>query len=84
MHREFVEVSGDIVSRTRVRVPGRVGARGCKGSRPLLKSGVVLITVPTLLCSVANLAAKLALGRDEEMLEPPLFRPEVLEKLPRA
>jgi hypothetical protein len=56
MHGQLVKISCDMVRSTRICIPIVVGsARGCKGDSVRLKVGVVLISIPTLFCSVANL-----------------------------
>jgi hypothetical protein len=62
VHCELVEVSGDMVSSTRVRVPVVVAVEGGKASIPLINCGIFLITIPSDLGGVTHLAAKLALG----------------------
>jgi hypothetical protein len=61
VHCELVEVSGDMVSSTGVRVPVVVTVGGGKASRPLLNRGIFLITILADLGGVTHLATDLAL-----------------------
>jgi cytochrome c biogenesis factor len=62
VHREFAEVSCDVVHSPRVRVPGGVGStRRSHCSRMGLEAGIILTAIPARLGGVTDLQTDLAL-----------------------